>query len=503
MLVKTHEITQVSDVPFSRQVYNGLDCMVTLEVFEALQKLGNTTPFAYDFSRALQGPVLEIMLRGFRVNRTAIYAARQEVERKVADLNEKLQTMAVAVWGRALNPRSNVQLCDFFYKHMRLPEQWTRKKGERKLSMDREALEKLEIHLFARPIIACILSMRALYKQLDVLTTPLSADGRMRTSYNIAGTETGRFSSSAASDESGGNLQNIEQNLRRIFVADEGMILVVIDLEQAESREVGLLCGLLFDDWTYLDACEGGDLHTSTARLIWPRLGWTGDMKHDRAIAELPFYRHFSYRDMSKRGGHGTTYYGTPWTMSRHLKVPLKLMEDFQSSFFGAYPAISKWHKWVAEQLQTRSEISTPWGFQRTFFGRATDPATLREAIAFSPQSSTAYRTNLGLYRIWKELGNEVQLLAQTHDSVTFQCPVAAVDAMVPRALACMEIPMTTPHGRVVTVPGDPKVGFNWANAHRPDKPTGPRNPHNPDGLRKWKPGLSWQRTPLLDQAIF
>lgn len=502
MLINTAEMQPSESTPNSRQIYNGLDCMVTLEVFEALSRLANVPPFAYDFSRAMQGPILEIMLRGFKVNRSTVEMVKADVHRKIATLNHNLQTMAVAVWGRPLNPRSPAQLCDFFYKHMRLPEQWIRQKGVRKLSMNREVLEKLEIHLFARPIVACILGLRGLYKQLEVLTTDISADGRMRTSYNIAGTETGRLSSSAASDETGGNLQNVESALRRIFVADPGMVLVVIDLEQAESREVGFLCGILFNDWTYLDACEGGDLHTSTARLIWPTLDWTGNTKLDRAIAEQPFYRHYSYRDMSKRGGHGTTYVGTPWTMSRHLKVPLKLMEDFQAAFFGAYPAIERWHKWVAAQLQTSAEISTPWGFKRTFFGRPNDPATLREAVAFSPQSSTAYRTNAGLYRIWQQMGDRVQLLAQTHDSVTFQCPLVTLDRNVQDALALIEIPITG-RGRTMIVPGEAKVGFNWSNRHRDDKPIGPRNPANPDGLVKWKPGLQLVRQNVLDTVVF
>jgi DNA polymerase I-like protein with 3'-5' exonuclease and polymerase domains len=45
----------------------------------------------------------------------------------------------------------------------------------------------------------------------------------MRTSYNIAGTRTGRLSSSFSEfGASGTNFQNIEERLREIFVADPG-----------------------------------------------------------------------------------------------------------------------------------------------------------------------------------------------------------------------------------------------------------------------------------------
>lgn len=50
---------------------------------------------------------------------------------------------------------------------------------------------------------------------------------------------------------------------------------------------------------------ESGDLHTANARRIWAReLPWTGDILQDRRIADRPFYRDFSYRDMAKRGSH-------------------------------------------------------------------------------------------------------------------------------------------------------------------------------------------------------
>src|SRR5215475_1616353 len=57
-------------------IYNGLDCCVTLEVLEAiLPQLDNLTGATYALSKALQGPVLEMNLRGVRID---------EQERKLA-----------------------------------------------------------------------------------------------------------------------------------------------------------------------------------------------------------------------------------------------------------------------------------------------------------------------------------------------------------------------------------------------------------------------------------
>ena len=269
-----------------------------------------------------------------------------------------------------------------------------------------------------------------------------------------------------------------------MFVADAGWKLCGIDLEQAESREVGWLCGVLFEDWSYLNACEGGDLHTTTAKLIWPELGWSGPASADRVLAEQKFYREFSYRDMSKRGGHGSNYYGTPFTMARHLKVPTRVMEDFQSRYFEAFPCIPRWHRWTAERLQRDGVLVTPFGRRRQFFGRSNDDATLRKAIAFSPQSSTGDRLNLGLWRIWQRMP-QVQLLAQVHDAVYFQFRETENEAaIVSQALELIaNIPLTH-NGRTFLVPGEAKVGWNWGSQD-------PKKPElNPDGLVKWKVSL-------------
>ena len=481
-------------VPYQQQVYNALDCCVTVEVLEKLQHIHQEEPVVYRFEKALQAPAIEMMCRGILVDEAARKTAIQSLEEDLAKLDAMLQQLAFAVWGRTVNPRSTIQLQNFFYGAMHLPEIWISDKGKRRLSMNREVLEKLSIYFHARPICNIILKIRDLSKKLETLKTEVDHDGRIRTSYNIAGTETGRWSSSASAFGTGGNLQNWEQKLRRVLVADPGNILVGIDLEQAESREVGWLSGTIFDEWSYYDACLAGDLHTLTAKLIWPNRPWTGDPKRDKDLAEEKFYREFSYRDMSKRGGHGSNYYGTPLTMARHLKVPPKLMADFQQAYFSAYPGIPKYHRWVAQQIQTKHFLETIFGRKRHFFGRANDDTTLREAIAFLPQSSTADRMNLILWRLWKHHGHEIQILAQIHDAVYFQVREDHPDipGLIATCLGRFDIDFTHKSGRKLIVPGEAKVGWNFAN----------QSPANPDGLAKWKGALDRVRTTRLDRVM-
>lgn len=518
-LVRTAELTPESVARRAGrdldEIYNGLDCCVTFEVLEELQKLTNQVPEIYNFERALQAPALEMMLRGFRVDQYERGKAIAELKLQIKLLVSRLGRM-VEIFGVKLefNPgkivptllNSRLQLLDLFYKRLHLPETHKYAKGKKSLSMDRETLEKLQQHYIAMPIISALLSIREMERSVKVLETEIDNDGRMRTSYNIAATETGRWSSSKNAEGTGGNLQNWNWRLRKVMVADVGYKLYAIDLEQADAREIGFAIGVLFGDWTYLDACERGDLHTSTSRLVWPERPWTGDNKKDRKLAEEIFYRDFSFRDMAKRGGHGTTYLGTPFTMGRHLKVPTKVMENFQARFFAAYPGIPRLHLWTAKELQTTFKIRTYFGRERHFFGRPNDDATLREAVAHLGQSPTADRMSLGVYNIWSRMRHEVRLTAQLHDAVYFQAKDEGPEYeayIAKKALACCEIPVTSPCGRVFSVPGECKIGWNWMQKHNEDKPLDPRkNPYNPNGLIKWSATKPDLRTRLAGEVF-
>jgi DNA polymerase I-like protein with 3'-5' exonuclease and polymerase domains len=478
----------------SYQVYNGLDCCITTEVREKLEAEFAARPQAvrvYSFARALEAPYLEMMRRGFRVNLAARSREFTACTRRITYLKQILYEMAMASWGKGLNPGSPKELRDFFYGELGLPPQilWAGKK--RHVATNREALENLDAYPSAAAIVHTILAIRDATKEQQMLATPLDAQGRFRTSYNIAGTRSGRLSSSSSAFGIGGNLMNPKKSLKHIFEADEGMRLCNIDLAQTEARDVGWLCGVLFGDWGYLDACESGDVHTRNASLVWPELPWNGDRKHDRAIADQHFYRDYSYRDMAKRGSHLSNYSGTAKTMSRSLKIPVSLATEFQARYCNpvlaeklgchcAYPVISRWWQWVAEQIQAKHFLETPFGFRQYFFGRTDESSTIREAISFIPQSMTANRMNLGLWRVWRWMP-QVQLLAQTYDSITFQYSEALDEnAVVEEALSRIRVELATPGRAPYVVPGDAEVGWNW----------GHESSTNPNGLRSWRQGV-------------
>jgi len=465
-------------------IYNGLDCCVTLEVLEAiLPQLDNLTGQTYSLSRDLQAPVLEMNMRGVLIDEPARQLAiknyKSDTERLERNLyrivHEGVGYTSFRDSGKTKAWRSNGHVAALLYDVLRLPEIRKRnERGEMVRTVNRDALERLQIHFIAQPVISHILTLRDFGKKIGVLETKVDSDGRLRTSYNIAGTTTGRFSSSLNDFGSGGNLQNIEERLRRIFVADPGMKFANIDLEQADSRNIGALCYNVFRDSKYLDACESGDLHTTVAKMSRSELPWTGDRAKDRQLAEQPYYRHLSLRHMCKVLGHGTNYLGSPYEMSKHTKIEQSVIKDFQALYFQTFPSIEKLHSWVKTQIIETGNLVTPFGRKRWFFGKRDERDTLKQAVAHMGQSMTADEMNFAMLALWRL--NIVQILLQGHDSILVQYPEEKENEIVPQIQAAMRVPLELEGGRRFIVPVEVQVGWNWGKAAN----------DNPNGLVKW-----------------
>lgn len=480
-------------------IYNALDVCVTLEVLERqLESVDAVAAKTYNFSRDLMGPILEMNLRGTLVDldqrQTALAQFRSQRDRVERNLTRILSE------GIRLPPtfnyRSTHQLKQLFYSIMDLkPIKARNANGVWAPTVNRDALEKLERYFMAGPLCRHILLLREYDKKIQFIDSEIDSDGRMRTSYNIAGTNTGRLSSSESDFGTGTNQQNIERPLRQMFIPDEGMKFCNIDLEQADARHVGAICWELFVEehgsdfaGSYLDACESGDLHTTVCRMAWQDIGWPSDRAGWRTIADGNWYRDFSYRDGAKKLGHGTNYYGTPRTMAGHTKVEIKVIEEFQERYFEAFPVLGSvdrdfsrrnWHSWVHNQIDQFGYITTPfYERRRFFFGRPDDPRTLREAIAYAPQSMTADAIDTALIRIWKS--KKVDVLIQVHDSILFQYPIEHEATIIPEMLELATIQHTLKHGRKFSVPAEAKIGYNWADFNE-------RTGDNPAGLIKWK----------------
>lgn len=496
-IIDTSTLTQQSSLTQNENdwVYNGLDCCVTAEISEKLTGYSdNISDSTYAFSRALQAPVLEMSTRGIKVNKRRRQEVLQGYRGQIAQLSEQLtEIVHDGVGATVANKivkgdvkywwRSNPQLINILYDVMGLPVQRKRNaNGLMAPTVNRDALEKLDVYFLAEPIIHHLLVLRDIDKKRSWLETEIDPDGRMRSNFNIAGTNTGRLASALSDLGTGGNLQNIDRELRSVFIADPGMKLGNCDLEQGDSRNLGALCWEKFVEkfgekfaGGYLDLCESGDLHTAVSRMARPYLSWTDDPVLNRKLADTKYYRNDSYRDLDKKLGHGSNYLGTPPTMAKHAKVPRGEVEEFQRNYFRSLPCIPAYHEFVRDEIKEYACLTTLFGRRRYFFGRASDASTLREAVAFCPQSMTAEEINMGMLDVWR--WNRVQLLCQVHDSILFQFPEEEEDEIIPAVLRMLRIPLNLAKGRQFFVPAEAKTGWNW----------GDYDSKNLDGLVKYK----------------
>ena len=460
--------------------YNGLDCCITREVYDAIKfNDANANPHeakTYAFSKALQGPVLDMNSRGVRIDHARKAEVLDEYFEQLDVLEKQLHRIVCEGTGMlAFNWRSNADLQHLFYTRLGIPP--VRKHG--RPTVDRSALEKMEAYLIARPIINCMSTMREIAKKIGVLKTDIDADGRMRTSYNIAGTDTGRFSSSYSEYGTGGNLQNIEESLRSIFISDPGMKFAKFDAKSGESYVVGAIEWNIFNDGTYLDAVDSGDVHTAVAKICWPELKWTGDLQRDKHIAETPYYRHYTYRFMCKKLGHGSNYGGKPNTLATQSKLPVGVVTDFQPKYFSAFPAHQQWQQWVANELWTKGYLISLMGRKRWFFGRRGDPDTIRAAIAYDPQGSLADIVNTAMLNIWR---NQTAILCmQDHDALTFQYPEHLEEEILPALRSQLIIPVPLANGRTLEIPYDCQVGWNRGKYDARKNPNGLIDYKGPD----------------------
>lgn len=403
--------------------YNGVDCVRTREVGEAeasvIAAYGLEAPEA--FQQKFFWPVLQCMQRGIAVDK--------KVRAKFADeLMEAISAREAffeRVLGHKFNPRSPLQMSKLFYEDLKQRPIYTRaKKGvPGHLTCNDEALAEIATREpLLRPLIKAISEYRSLGVFLGTfVNAPLDIDGRMRTSYNICGTETFRFASSENAFGSGTNLQNVPKggddgdglelpNVRKIFVPDPGYTIFDKDLSKADLRIVTWEA-----DEPEMKAMlrEGKDPYVEIAREYYkdPTIRKTRDDG-----SENPKYRTF------KSFAHGTHYLGTPNGLAQRLGLTVHQATMAQRWYLGRMKRIAEWQKDFCAQIASRRYAQNIFGYRRYYFGRV-DEATCREAIAWVPQSTVALYIN----RIWMNIYERyphIWILLQVHDSLVGQYPM-------------------------------------------------------------------------------
>lgn len=493
------------------QAYNVLDSAVTAQLLPVmLSNLNENHHATYLRGMRVLALCLEMSTKGLPIDTVPLAELLWQLEKDEKKALARLHQFCEAVDCRPINPRSPIDVPFLFYEHLGLPPvyEFDRKTKQRKITSDHKALTRLKnAYPIAVPFVNAITAVRESSKMASVFKRGLEP-GRpiLRCSVSPTGTETGRLSSQQNPYGRGTNAQNLTDRVRQAIGAPDGYAILNLDLKAAESFAVGYLSGCR----AYIEACQGSDLHTAVCRMTWPDMAWTGDLKSDKALAEQNAHRHFSWRDLAKREGHGSNYYGSARGISHEVGIPLPLVEEFQHGYFQAFPEIAEWHLETIARIQRDGILVTPLRRERRFWGRPDDPATHREAIAFVPQSLIGDVMNEGLIQVQSWLLKECKdartfigrggrilpfrpdvadLRMQVHDCGVFLIPIDALDTIAPIVQAKLSYPVDFGELGTMSIPSEILVGKRWCKA--PKSRTGT---YMDAGLKDWTPGqkLHW-----------
>jgi len=384
-----------------------------------------------------------------------------------------------------LNTASSTQLQSFLYGTLGLPTQL--KRGTRQPTTDALALLTL-FKKTANPVLKLILKITQLRTQLETLEIRCDPDGRIRCSYNVVGTETGRLSCKQSPTRSGYNLQTVTKKQRRLFLADTGYYFFQCDLSGAEGWTVAAHCkrlgdSTMLDDYTYglrpakLIALmyQGHNLNKLTREEL-KVLSATITSKEPNAWLYMA----------CKRVQHGSNYLMGKNTMSNQILqdgwkygddivyVEPRICEDLQVLYFQRYPGVQIWHRWVAEQVKNKRELTSANGHTRRFFGRPYDNDTLKQALADEPQNVTTYVTNNAALRLWNDRENRksngsliIEPLHQIHDALNGQFPCHKVVWSVSKIRTYFDF-YTTIAGQSIRIPFEGAYGRSWGELTTP-----------------------------------
>lgn len=196
--------------------YNCKDCCYTFEIATKLDELLDAAELRpqYEFQMSMYDPVFKAMLRGVLVDRKLRSILSLELMDVAAELERRLLIMSnnFKPPGSTSDKfwfNSPQQTQAFFYEFLGLPKQINR--ATKRPSTDDVSLSAIaQKEPVVAPICQTISELRSVnIFRKNFLDAPLGNDGRIRCSYNLAGTETFRLSSSKDAFGQGANLQTI------------------------------------------------------------------------------------------------------------------------------------------------------------------------------------------------------------------------------------------------------------------------------------------------------
>ena len=387
----------------------------------------------------------EMELAGFRVDAQALRSLGEILTTAIETLEQKIYSYA----GK-FNINSPKQLGQILFEDLQMPHGKRTKTG---WSTNADVLEKLRgIH----PIVGEVLEYRQYAKlkstYVDGLLKVIPPDGRVRTSFQMTVTATGRLSSTEP------NLQNIPtrtelgSELRRMFVADEGKVLVDADYSQIELRLLAHISG----DEAMRDAfLSGEDFHTVTASHVFG--------------VPLPQVT-VQMRRAAKAVNFGIVYGISAFSLSQDLGVTVADAKAYMDAYFARFPGVKQYMDGVIERAKAEGYVETLFHRRRALPEIKSSNYSMRSfgervALNMPIQGTAADIIKLAMIKVDARLRAEkleARLVLQVHDELIVECPESEAE----RVKALLQEEMEGVAALSVPLVADAKAGRTWAECH-------------------------------------
>ncbi len=401
-------------------------------------------PLYYDVELPLCAVLARMEQRGFLIDRAALAQFGETLQTSITQLEQQIYAAA----GAPFNINSPKQLGKVLFEDMRLPHGKKTKTG---WSTNADVLDKLR----GVPIVADVLQYRQYAKlkstYADGLLKAVSPDGRIRTSFQMTVTATGRLSSTEP------NLQNIPtrtelgSQMRRMFVAAPGNVLVDADYSQIELR---LLAHISGDEAMCRAFRSGEDFHTLTAARVF-------HVEPQDVTPEM--------RRRAKAVNFGVVYGISPFSLSQDIGVTVAEAKEYMERYFQTYTGVRAYMDRIVEQARADGYVETLMHRRRALPELKSSNHNLRafgERVALNMpiQGTAADLMKLAMVRVERRLADEglaAQLIMQVHDELIVECP----EDEAARVQALLEEEMSGVMTLAVPLPAEAHCGKNWLTA--------------------------------------
>lgn len=401
-------------------------------------------PLYYDVELPLCAVLARMEQRGFLIDRAALAQFGETLQTSITQLEQQIYAAA----GAPFNINSPKQLGKILFEDMRLPHGKKTKTG---WSTNADVLDKLR----GVPIVADVLQYRQYAKlkstYADGLLKAVSPDGRIRTSFQMTVTATGRLSSTEP------NLQNIPtrtelgSQMRRMFVAAPGNVLVDADYSQIELR---LLAHISGDEAMCRAFRSGEDFHTLTAARVF-------HVEPQDVTPEM--------RRRAKAVNFGVVYGISPFSLSQDIGVTVAEAKEYMERYFQTYTGVRAYMDRIVEQARADGYVETLMHRRRALPELKSSNHNLRafgERVALNMpiQGTAADLMKLAMVRVDRRLADEglaAQLIMQVHDELIVECP----EDEAARVQALLEEEMSGVMTLAVPLPAEAHCGKNWLTA--------------------------------------